>query len=344
MTLTRPVPSRPPPAPAPARSRPPTRVSPSRHRRRLAATPAPCSPSCSCATPACSLDADELRAPRRHAGHGASAARCAPTSGSARRRGRRRRRGLRVHATRRGGAGVVKRLLDDGARVIDLSADFRLDADAYASWYGEHPHPELLPGGVRPHRAAPRRRSPRRRWSPTPAATRRRRCSRWRRWRSWACVDVVIDAKSGVSGAGKTPRERPTSAPSTRDLVAYGLQRTGTTPRSPPGSPAAARRLGSAPGQFGARGAAAPAPSADLRAASRAAPARHQRDDLRAPGHAAAPAADSSRRCTHEFYAGETFVEVCDAPPAAQGRGRHQLLPHPRARRRAGRRASSSSA
>src|SRR5450756_1646833 len=43
-------------------------------------------------------------------------------------------------------ATVAKRLLDDGARVIDLSADFRLTAEAYAEWYGEHPHPEMLPG------------------------------------------------------------------------------------------------------------------------------------------------------------------------------------------------------
>ena len=43
-------------------------------------------------------------------------------------------------------ARAAKRLLDDGARVIDLSADFRLTAEAYAEWYGEHPHPELLPG------------------------------------------------------------------------------------------------------------------------------------------------------------------------------------------------------
>lgn len=30
------------------------------------------------------------------------------------------------------------------ARVIDLSADSRLDADTYRAWYGEHPHPEDL--------------------------------------------------------------------------------------------------------------------------------------------------------------------------------------------------------
>ncbi|MBA2667098.1 MAG: N-acetyl-gamma-glutamyl-phosphate reductase [Trueperaceae bacterium] len=31
-----------------------------------------------------------------------------------------------------------------GKRVVDLSADFRLDARTYATWYGEHPHPQWL--------------------------------------------------------------------------------------------------------------------------------------------------------------------------------------------------------
>ena len=35
-----------------------------------------------------------------------------------------------------------------GVRVIDLSADFRLDAERYAQWYGPHPHPELLAEAV----------------------------------------------------------------------------------------------------------------------------------------------------------------------------------------------------
>jgi N-acetyl-gamma-glutamyl-phosphate reductase len=35
-----------------------------------------------------------------------------------------------------------------GTRVIDLSADFRLDAEAYEVWYGRHPHPELIPEAV----------------------------------------------------------------------------------------------------------------------------------------------------------------------------------------------------
>lgn len=43
-------------------------------------------------------------------------------------------------------APMVKRLLDAGIRIVDLSADFRLkNKDDYVKWYGwEHPCPELL--------------------------------------------------------------------------------------------------------------------------------------------------------------------------------------------------------
>ncbi|MEH3055304.1 MAG: N-acetyl-gamma-glutamyl-phosphate reductase [Patulibacter minatonensis] len=42
-------------------------------------------------------------------------------------------------------APVVKALLDRGVKVIDLSADFRLrDLATYEAWYGAHPHPELI--------------------------------------------------------------------------------------------------------------------------------------------------------------------------------------------------------
>ena len=45
---------------------------------------------------------------------------------------------------------IAKSLVDLNARVIDLSADFRLrDANVYKEFYGsEHPAPELLPGAV----------------------------------------------------------------------------------------------------------------------------------------------------------------------------------------------------
>ena len=49
-------------------------------------------------------------------------------------------------------------LRERGARVVDLSADFRLSSLAtYERWYGEHPRPDLLAAGrLRADRAAPR--------------------------------------------------------------------------------------------------------------------------------------------------------------------------------------------
>ena len=42
-------------------------------------------------------------------------------------------------------APLVKKALDAGREVVDLSADFRLAAEVYETWYGApHPHPELL--------------------------------------------------------------------------------------------------------------------------------------------------------------------------------------------------------
>ena len=45
-------------------------------------------------------------------------------------------------------APLVKRALDVGKRVVDLSADFRLSPEDYAVWYGPHPHPELCERAV----------------------------------------------------------------------------------------------------------------------------------------------------------------------------------------------------
>ena len=46
-------------------------------------------------------------------------------------------------------APVVAALREQGTKVVDLSADFRLhDLDTYAQWYGEHGAPELLAEAV----------------------------------------------------------------------------------------------------------------------------------------------------------------------------------------------------
>ncbi len=47
-------------------------------------------------------------------------------------------------------ANLVAGLLDQGLKVVDMGADYRLrNADAYPTWYGwKHPHPELLEEAV----------------------------------------------------------------------------------------------------------------------------------------------------------------------------------------------------
>jgi len=45
-------------------------------------------------------------------------------------------------------APLVEAARKAGKRVVDLSADFRLDADTYATWYGPHPHPERIEEAV----------------------------------------------------------------------------------------------------------------------------------------------------------------------------------------------------
>ena len=103
---------------------------------------------------------------------------------------------------------LVGELIDRGARVVDVSADHRLhDASLYPAVYGfEHPRPELLGEAVYglPERHRDAIAAARLVANPgcfpeagilalLPLAGR--------------LADVVIDAKSGVSGAGRTPTD-----------------------------------------------------------------------------------------------------------------------------------------
>jgi N-acetyl-gamma-glutamyl-phosphate reductase len=208
-------------------------------------------------------------------------------------------------------APVVKRLLDDGARVIDLSADFRLEADAYREWYGEHPYPELLPAvyGLTELRrdeiaAATLVANPG--CYPTAALL------ALAPLRQLGLVDVVIDAKSGVSGAGKTPKEATHFCSVDSDLVAYGVQSHRHYPEIAAGLAGAAT---AAPVPFGAVPAVAHAPS--LTFVPHLVPLQRGISETIyvRPGTLPLPGAEQIAALFHEFYDGETFVEVCDAPP-----------------------------
>ncbi|MBC7239127.1 MAG: N-acetyl-gamma-glutamyl-phosphate reductase, partial [Chloroflexi bacterium] len=103
----------------------------------------------------------------------------------------------------------AKRVLEAGARCIDLSADFRLhDAAVYGAWYHTHPLPELLPEAVYGLTEIYRRQVAGGRLVANPG------CyptgpllALYPLLRQGALVDerIIIDAKSGVSGAGAKP-------------------------------------------------------------------------------------------------------------------------------------------
>jgi N-acetyl-gamma-glutamyl-phosphate reductase len=108
-------------------------------------------------------------------------------------------------------APLVAALIARGARVIDLSADFRLrDPLAYAEWYGGHGHPaaELLAEAVYglPERHREAIRSARLIASPGcyPTAAILALAPLLERGLI-APRGLVVDAKSGVSGAGRSP-------------------------------------------------------------------------------------------------------------------------------------------
>jgi N-acetyl-gamma-glutamyl-phosphate reductase len=104
-------------------------------------------------------------------------------------------------------APVVAELLERGVRVVDLSADFRLrELETYREWYGEHGAPALLGHAVyglpelhrEEVRGADLVANPG--CYPTAAVLALAPLAR-----AGALGDVVIDAKSGVSGAGREP-------------------------------------------------------------------------------------------------------------------------------------------
>jgi N-acetyl-gamma-glutamyl-phosphate reductase len=99
-------------------------------------------------------------------------------------------------------AEAVRELRRRGLKVVDLSADFRLDQDSYERWYREHGAPELIAEAVygltelhrEEIRAAELVAAPG--CYPTAALL---ALSPLRE----VATDAVVDAKSGVSGAGR---------------------------------------------------------------------------------------------------------------------------------------------
>jgi N-acetyl-gamma-glutamyl-phosphate reductase len=122
-------------------------------------------------------------------------------------------------------APLVAELRARGVRVVDLSADFRLrDAAVYGEWYRQHEAPELLPGAVYglPERYRERIRRADLVANPGcyPTAT---LLALAPLAEAGFIEDVIVDAKSGVSGAGRTPSEKTHFVTADENVNAYGV-------------------------------------------------------------------------------------------------------------------------
>jgi N-acetyl-gamma-glutamyl-phosphate reductase len=116
--------------------------------------------------------------------------------------------------------------------VVDLSADFRLrDLAVYEEWYRPHPAPALLADAVYglPERYRERIRGANLVANPGcyPTAT---LLALAPLARAGLIEDVVIDAKSGVSGAGRAPTDKTHFVTVDENFVAYGVPRHRHTP------------------------------------------------------------------------------------------------------------------
>jgi N-acetyl-gamma-glutamyl-phosphate reductase len=120
--------------------------------------------------------------------------------------------------------GVVAALVDAGRRVVDLSADFRLtDPQAYEQWYGfTHPRPDLFAEAVFGLPEVYRSRLTTARLVANPG------CYPTAMLLGLVPVAaeiddgaVVVDSKSGVSGAGRSPSEKTHFCTVDEDFRAY---------------------------------------------------------------------------------------------------------------------------
>jgi N-acetyl-gamma-glutamyl-phosphate reductase len=122
-------------------------------------------------------------------------------------------------------APVVAALRERGVRVVDLSADFRLrDRDEYERWYGPHGAPDLFGCGVYglPELYGSQVAGADLVANPGcyPTAT---LLALAPLAASGTVLDVVVDAKSGVSGAGRAPSVKTHFVTMTENVVPYGV-------------------------------------------------------------------------------------------------------------------------
>jgi N-acetyl-gamma-glutamyl-phosphate reductase len=198
-------------------------------------------------------------------------------------------------------APTVGALRELGARVVDLSADFRLASlSTYERWYGAHPRPELLAEAVygitELHResissagivANPG-------CYPTASVLALAPLAR-----AGVLADVVIDAKQGISGAGRAFDETTHLSMAGENIVPYNVAAHRHTPEIEEQLALLGAGL---PVQFQAH--LVPLDQGEL-ASCYVTPTRPVKSD-------------ELRELFAEAYQSEPFVEVVDAPPGVR--------------------------
>jgi N-acetyl-gamma-glutamyl-phosphate reductase len=190
-------------------------------------------------------------------------------------------------------APLVAELVDRGVRVVDVSADHRLrDTALYPEWYGfDHPRPDLVAEAVYGLPEAYRDMIGTARLVANPGCYPEASILGLLPLRG-ELADVVIDAKSGVSGAGKTPTDAVHFSSVTESVVAYNVYSHRHTPEIE-------QELG-LPVTF----------TAHLVPVDRGLLATCYARLVGGPVHA-----DDLRQRYADYYAAHPFVEVVEAPP-----------------------------
>ena len=117
--------------------------------------------------------------------------------------------------------------LNQGVKVVDISADFRLDSlEEYESWYVEHPAPEYIEEAVYGLTELNRAKVREARLVANPGCYPTGALLGLAPLVSENMItkDVIVDSKSGVSGAGRSLGLNVHFSEANEDVSAYGLQ------------------------------------------------------------------------------------------------------------------------
>ncbi len=129
-------------------------------------------------------------------------------------------------------AALVAQLRNRGAKVVDLSADFRLrELATYEEWYGAHPEPHLIDHAVYGLPELYREQIAGAELVANPGCYPTATILALAPLaRAGLIADVVVDAKSGVSGAGRAATDKTHFVTVDENVNAYGVPRHRHTP------------------------------------------------------------------------------------------------------------------